>query len=159
MRLTLRTRTFDLTTRALVVGVGDAAVDGADLVELARPGPAHSVLGYMVAGGPSGVDLALAAGADLVRLSVPSSGDVRRCAAAGVSVVVPDADMALAAEAGMSADRIVPESLLLDVAGLPCPLPAVVAGVLRGARLVRTDDVRAARRVCDVLAAIAGAGG
>ena len=38
--------------------------------------------------------------------------------------------------------------------GRECPMAATAVGVIRGARIVRTDDVRGARRVCDVLAAV-----
>ena len=33
-------------------------------------------------------------------------------------------------------------------------MAATAAGVIQGARIVRTTDVRGARRVCDVLAAV-----
>jgi dihydropteroate synthase len=46
------------------------------------------------------------------------------------------------------------DPLLLDVTSEACPAAATAAGVIRGARIVRTGDVRAARRVCDVLAAV-----
>lgn len=44
--------------------------------------------------------------------------------------------------------------LFVDVTGEDCPTAAVAVAVIRGARLIRTTDVRGARRVCDVLAAV-----
>jgi hypothetical protein len=125
MRLVLRSRSYDLDTRALVVGVGEAP--GADLVEGA-PG------GFASAADESELDAALATGACLIRLPAPTPSMLRRCAESGVAVV--------------------DERLFLDVAGEPCPLPAIAAGVVAGARVIRTTDVRAARRVADVIAAI-----
>lgn len=164
MRLTLGSRTYDLTARALVLGTdGPAAALGADLVELAgddlRPRPPPPALPvYALVTDDAGLGRALDGGAALVRLTRPTAGALGMCAAAGVAVVVAACRAADAADAGLAADHIVPDDLLLDVTAAPCPLAATVAGVLRGARLVRTDDVRAARRVCDVLAAIAEAG-
>ncbi len=135
MRLTLGSRTFDLTTRALVLGVGSPD----DVVDLVDEG---------------GLDRALAAGAALVRLQQPTPALLERCAAAGVAVVLPSGAAGEAAAVGLPPDRVVVESLLLDVSAEPCPTAATAAGVLRGARIVRTADVRGARRVCDVLAAV-----
>jgi hypothetical protein len=129
MRLLLGSRSYDLDTRALVIGLEDAP--GADLVEGAPEG-------FATATDESELDAALAAGACLVRLTAPTAAQLRRCEEAGVAVV--------------------DERLFLDVAGEPCPLPAVAAGVVSGARIVRTTDVRAARRVADVIAAILEAG-
>lgn len=143
MRLTIGHTTYDLTTRALVIGVG--AVEGADLVELgAGRSPAPI---YATACDDTSVGRALAAGAGLVRLSHPTAGALALCAAAGAAVVVP-------AGAGFPADRMVPESLLVDVIAADHPAAVTAVAVIRGARLVRTADPRGARRVCDVLAAV-----
>lgn len=159
MRLALGSRTFDLTTRALVMGIAvspDHA--GSDLVELVDVDEQPAVPVCMVAADDGAVQRALDLGASLVRLTAPSSEAYRLCAAAGVAVMVPEAEVGDAVAAGMDCERVVSDGLLLDVARLPCPLAATVVGVLRGARIVRTSDPRAARRVCDVLAAIAEAG-
>jgi hypothetical protein len=164
MRLTLGSRTYDLATRALVLGTGERAADlGADMVELTGAGSPQSrratpVPVFAVVADDPALARALAAGAELVRLLHPTAAGYRACAAAAVAVSVPAGRTAEAAAAGLPPDRLVPDALFLDVTGVACPLAATVAGVLRGARLVRTDDVVAARRVCDVLAAIAGAG-
>src|SRR5436305_8920564 len=129
MRLVLGSRSYDLDTRALVIGVGDGP--GADLVE-------GAVGGFATVTDEPELEAALSTGACLVRLTAPTAAQLRRCAEAGVAVV--------------------DERLFLDVAGEPSPLPAVAAGVVSGARIVRTTDVRAARRVADVIAAILEAG-
>ena len=121
MRLTLGAHSYDLTTRALVVGVSDVS-------EVPGPG--------------------------LVRLREPTADALARCAAARAVVIVPAEWMDAAGAAGLPPDRIVPDSLLLDVTGSDCPVAATAVGVIRGARIVRTEDVRGARRVCDVLAAV-----
>jgi hypothetical protein len=164
MRLTLGSRTYDLATRALVLGTGERAADqGADLVELPPPGgapPSQSpppVPLFAVVADDASLARALSAGAELVRLLHPTAAGYGTCAAGGVAVVVPAGRTAEAEAAGLAADRVVSDALFLDVTATPCPLAATVVGVLRGARLVRTDEVRVARRVCDVLAAIAGA--
>lgn len=170
MQLSLGQRTYDLTARALVLGVGGPSVDlvarGADVLELgataagaADPVPVVPRCGLAVDGAE--LDRALAAGADLLRLPAPTPSMLERCASAGAAVVIPDdpQGVADAIAAGLPVDRIVPEALLLDVTHAPCALAATVAGVIRGARIVRTDDVVGARRVCDVLAAIQGAAG
>ncbi|HEX2047112.1 MAG TPA: hypothetical protein VHF27_05065 [Acidimicrobiales bacterium] len=127
MRLTLGPRTFDLATRALVVGRGE----GADLGELSHePGPG------------------------LVHLPAPTPDLLERCAWAGAAVVVPAGYLEAARAAGLPPDRVVPDTLLLDVTGSGCLVAATAVGVVRGARIVRTTDARGARRVCDVLAAV-----
>ena len=127
LRLTLGPRTYDLSTRALVVGLGDEA----DLAELAEaPGPG------------------------LVRLPAPTPDLLRSCAAAGAAVIVPANSVEVARAAGLPSDRIVPDTMVLDVTGSPCPVAATAVGVIRGARIVRTSDVRGARRICEVLAAV-----
>ena len=103
MLLTLGSRTYDVTTRALVIAAAGTAAEGADLLEVAGPQPL-----YVVA----------------------------------------------ANEAGGQPALIVPDTLFVDVAGADCPTAATAVAVIRGARLVRTTDVRGARRVCDVLAAV-----
>ena len=143
MRLTIGPTTYDLTTRALVIGVG--AVDGADLVEMGA-GPAPVPV-YATACDDASVGRALSAGAGLVRLVQPTAAALALCAAAGAAVVVP-------ADAGFPADRMVPESLLVDVTAADHPTAATAVAVIRGARLVRTADAKGARRVCDVLAAV-----
>lgn len=150
MRITIGPNNYDLTTRALVIAVGGSA-EGADLVELADgAGPAPLPV-YASAPDDAGVSRALAAGAGLVRLTDPSAGALALCAAAGAAVVVP---AGTASQTGLPADRVLPDSLLIDVATHGNPVPATAVGVIRGARLVRTVDARGARRVCDVLAAV-----
>lgn len=160
MRLNLGSRSHDLTSRALVIGVGpDAgapAGHGADLVEL-TDAPASTGVGVptaAVVGHPAELDFALGSGAVLVRLLRPSAADLARCAAAGVAVVVPAARMADAAAAGLAEAKVASAELFVDLVDSDDPLAAAVAGVIRGARLIRTGDVRAVRRVCDVLAAV-----
>ena len=156
MRLTLGSRSYDLTTRSVVVGVGgvpeEMVADGADLIELgAGPAPAP---GYTTALDEGGLGRALSAGAALVRLTRPTAGGLALCAAAGASVLVPAGAAADAGAAGLPPDRVAVDSLLVDVTGAEVPMAATAAGVIRGARIVRTTDVRGARRVCDVLAAV-----
>ena len=134
MRLTLGSQSYDLTSRALVVGARDP------------------VLGS--AGDEAALDRALAAGAALVHLPAPTGAALRRCAEAGVVVIVPPAAVADAVAAGLALDRVLPEALLLDVTTSDCPMAATAVGVIRGARIVRTADVKGARRICDVLAAV-----
>jgi hypothetical protein len=150
MRITIGSTSFDITTRALVIAVG-RVVEGADLVELTDDaGPATSPV-YACAPDDAGVGRALSAGAGLVRLTHPSAGALALCAAAGAAVVVP---AGTAAETGLPSDRVVPDSLLIDVTAHEHPVAATAIGVIRGARLVRTVDAPATRRVCDVLAAV-----
>ena len=132
MRLTLGARSYDLTTRAMEVRDADAPVAEDD----------------------AALDRALAAGAGIVRLTNPSADALAQCAEAGVAVIVPAAAIETAAAAGLPADRVVPDTLLVDVTGDSCPAPVTAVAVIRGARIVRASDVRAARRVCDVLAAV-----
>lgn len=154
MHLALGSRRYDLATRALVLGAlgpaGAMVEQGADLVEVCGAGAAACV----AVTDESGVGPALAAGADLVRLARPTAGSLRLCADAGVSVVVPAAAINEAAAAGLPPERIVADVLLLDVTGAREPTAATAVGVIRGARIVRTADVRGARRICDVLAAV-----
>ena len=121
MRLTIGPQTYDLSTRALVVGASELSE---------RPGPG------------------------LVRLPAPNADLLAECAAAGATVVVPLEWVDAAKAAGLTPDRIVPDTLVLDVTGAECPIAATAVGVIRGARVVRTADVRGARRICDVLAAV-----
>ncbi|MDQ4068778.1 MAG: hypothetical protein M3203_04790, partial [Actinomycetota bacterium] len=134
MRMTIGARTYDLATRALVVS--------------------DDLFTFAAAGDEAALERALAGGADLVRLAEPTPAMLARCASAGVSVMVPPSALATAQAAGLPSDRIVPDTLLLDVTGSECPIAATAVGVVRGARIVRTDDVRGARRICDVLAAV-----
>ncbi len=157
MRLTLGSRSYDLTARALVLGVAGVPSDGADLVETAHPDLPVIVPDLPVivsVSDEAGVGRALAAGASLVRMTEPTTAGLKRCALAGAAVVVPLAAVARAAAAGLPPDRIVPDVLLVDVTSDACPTAAAVAGVIRGARIVRTADVRGAQRVCAVLAAV-----
>jgi len=158
MRLTLGSHSFDLTTRALVMGVDGApealVAQGADIVELAHLDRPIAVPVCIVASGDHAVERALAAGAGLVCLRPPTTGALRRCATSGVAVMVPSGATDEAAAAGLPPDRIVSEDLLLDVTGEAAPSAATAVGVIRGARIVRTVDIGGARRVCDVLAAI-----
>ena len=154
MRLTLGSRSFDLTTRALVMGVAGVPAGGADLVELDHPSGLSSVPVCVAVSDEAGVARALVAGASLVRMAEPTTAGLARCAAAGAAVMVPPDAGGRAAGAGLPPDRVVPDTLLLDVTAEACPSAATAAGVIRGARIVRTADVRGARRVCDVLAAV-----
>lgn len=152
MRITIGSTTHDLTTRALVIGAGGDP-EGADLVEAGVGRAPAPVPVYASAADEAGVGRALAAGAGLVHLAAPSAATLALCAAAGAAVVVPGGG-AGAAGAGIPPDRVVADSLLVDVTAAPWPAAATAVGVIRGARLVRTADVRGARRVCDVLAAV-----
>ena len=162
MRLTLGPRTYDLRSRALVMGtlgtVEELVGQGADLVELASLDrqPAMPVPACVTASDEAAVGRALAAGASLVHLPQPTPAGLRMCAAAGVAVLVPPGAAGDAAGAGVFRERIVPESLLLDVTAVTCPMAATAVGVIQGARIVRAPvaDIRGARRVVDVLAAV-----
>lgn len=158
MRLTLGSRSYDLTTRALVLAardaLGDPMADGADLVEEAHPRRSAPQPTYAPAADLPALERAVAAGAALVRLPEPSERALLRCAAASVAVVVPRDAVAAAVAAGLAGDRIVPDTLVVDVTDAPCPVAATAVAVVRGARIVRTTEVRGARRVCDVLAAV-----
>lgn len=158
MRLTLGPCSYDLTNRALVMGVGgapDELVDqGADLVELDRPRGPSPVPVCVPAHDDAAVARALRTGASVVRLLAPTAAALKRCATAGVAVIVPAEWTHEASAAGVAHDLIVPDGVLLDVTGHDCPVAATVVGVLLGRRIVRTFDVRGARRVCDVLAAV-----
>ena len=135
MRLTLGSRSYDLTSRALVVG--------------ARGDPV-----FASAGDDAALERALSEGAALVHLPAPTPHALRRCAEAGVAVVVPSAAVGDALAAGLPLDRVAPQTLLLDVTESPCPMAETAVGVIRGARIVRTADVKGAQRICDVLAAV-----
>ena len=145
MRISVGSRTYDLTTRALVVGPhgpGDELVDqGADLVAVSCG--SVTVPGYSTVPGPG-----------LVRLPAPTADLLRQSAEAGATVIVPAASVDAAAAAGLPPDRIVPDTLFLDVTTSDCVVAATAVGVVRGARIVLTTDVRGARRICDVLAAV-----
>ena len=156
MHLTLGSRSYDLTTRSVVIGVGSAPEDmvaeGADVVE-ADEGPAPAPV-FTTATDEGSLGRALSAGAGLVRLTDPTAGELALCAAAGAAVVVPAAAAGDAEAAGFPPDRIVRDTLFVDVTGADFPPAATAVGVIRGARIVRTADVRGTRRVCDVLAAV-----
>lgn len=158
MHLTLGSRCYDLTARALVMGVdGDAdelVAQGADLLEVDDSHPPATVPVCVAATDDASVGRALSAGASLLRLPAPTVASLVLCAAAGAAVVVPSAAAGQATAAGLSADRIVLDPLLLDVTTSHIPVAATAVGVIRGARIVRTGDVRSARRICDVLAAV-----
>lgn len=159
MRLTVGSRSFDLITRSLVIGVGgipeEMVAQGADMIEVdGGPAPAPA---YTTASDEAGLGRALSAGAGLVRLTDPTAGELALCAAAGAAVLVPAGAAGAAEAAGLAPDRIVPDSLFVDVTAAHFPAAATAAGVIAGARVVRTTDVRGTRRVCDVLAAVMGA--
>ena len=160
MRLTLGSRSYDLTTRSVVIGVGGTpaamVAQGADVIEV-DDGPAPAPV-FTTASDEAGVGRALSAGAGLVRLTAPTAGALALCAAAGAAVVVPAEAAGDAAAAGFPADRIVRDTLFVDVTAADFPMAATAVGVIRGARIVRTSDVLGARRVCDVLAAVMEAG-
>lgn len=132
MHLTLGERTYDVTTRALVVavvgldGLGSAPPrpDGADIVELDVPAGTRAVT----------VANAVAALAKLA--GVP------------VAIATNDPDLRRAAVDAGSVGALGREAVTANT-------PAAVAvAVLNGCRLIRTTDVRGARRVVDVLAAV-----
>lgn len=173
MRLSLGHRDYDLTTRALVMGtverassVLDAVRDGADIVEVGDVDGtfAPDVPVCLAVPEGCGSERAVASGAALVRFDgVPSSAaDYAACAKAGASVVVTAGETGSAERAGIPADRIVVVGgdfggrypVLVDVTGSHSPTAATAVAVVRGARVVRTADVRGARRLCDVLAAV-----
>lgn len=158
MRLTLGSRTYDLSSRALVLGVSGRPEElldlGADVVEPDRPGPWGALPVCTTAADQAGLEQVLSHHPVLVRLPAPTTGALHLCANAGVAVLVPAAAVDEARAAGLPPDRIVPDTLLLDVTGHPCPVAATAVAVIRGARIVRTADVRGARRICDVLAAV-----
>jgi hypothetical protein len=150
MRLTLGSRSYDLTTRSVVIGVGgvpeEMVAEGADVIEV-DDGPAPAPV-YTTASDEGDLGRALSAGAVLVRLTDPTAAELGLCMAAGASVLVP------AGAAGLPPDRIAVDALFLDVTAADFPAAATAAGFIRGARLMRTTDVRSVRRVCDVLAAV-----
>ena len=138
--------------------LADLVGQGADIVELVD----HCQMGRSPGSVPVCVtacddDLirrALSAGVALLRLPRPAPSALVLCAAAGAAVVVPPGAAADAAMAGLPADRIVSDVLLLDVTAADLPVVATAVGVIAGARIVRTAEVGGARRVCDVLAAV-----
>lgn len=158
MHLALGGHRYDLRTRALVMGAlsppGDLVAQGADILELQGSAGAMPLPVYVPASDEVSVDRALSGMADLVHLRRPTARSLELCAAAGVAVMVPQGATEAAAAAGVPTERVVVDSLLLDVTGDDCPAAATAVGVIRGARIVRTTDVRGARRICDVLAAV-----
>jgi len=158
MRLTVGSRSYDLTARSVVVGVGGApeemVAEGADLIEVDVAAGAAPAPVYTTAYDEGDVGRALSAGAALVRLTEPTAGGLALCAAAGAAVLVPAGAAGDAEAAGLPPDRIAVDTLLVDVTAADSPVAATAAGVIHGARIVRTTDVRGARRVCDVLAAV-----
>jgi len=177
MRLSLRSRSFDLAARPLVIGlveraddIADAVANGVDIVEVSgREGwPGAEVL--VCATPQDDADLAafLAAGACLIRFDGRSSASESAyalCARARTAVLVDGASGVGAAEAaGVRPDRVVvldgdvdgPYPVLIDVTASAHPVAATAVGIVRGATIVRTRDVRGSRRVCDTLAAVRG---
>ena len=156
--ITLGSRRYDLRTRPLVMGVGGSPQDlidqGADMVELTYPHQQMPVPVWATASDDDLVRRALSAGAALLHLPKPTPSSLDMCAEAGVAVVVPASASAGATAAGLPPERIIFDRLLLDVTAADFPVAATAVGVIRGARIVRTADVRGARRVCDVLAAV-----
>ncbi|HEV2758664.1 MAG TPA: hypothetical protein VGV86_03755 [Acidimicrobiales bacterium] len=153
MRLALGSRSYDLRTRGLVMAVSGAPTEGADIVELADPGPAELPV-CVTACDDDGVREALSAGVDLLHLQEPTPSTLAMCVEAGAAVLIPLAASSDAATAGLPPERIVVDALLVDVTEADLPVVATAVGVIRGARIVRTADVAGARRVCDVLAAV-----
>lgn len=153
MRLTLGSHSYDLRTRALVMAVARSPMEGADIVELAGPRPAELPVCVMACD-DDGVRRALSGGVDLLHLPKPTPSSLVMCAEAGAAVLIPFAASADAANAGLPPERIVVDALLVDVTAAHLPVVATAVGVIQGARIVRTADVAAARRVCDVLAAV-----
>ncbi len=162
MRLVLGSRVFDLAARALVIaplaGTGGAfALRARAARELAAAGADLVELGWEVGIGA----------ADLRALARRSAVDlaVRVPAGPGDPPVSPGTAAAACREAGallVAGDRAWPPEpsaggpwSVVDAVG--AGLEVVAVAVARGCRLVRTEDVGPARRVCDVLAAVAGA--
>src|SRR4051794_26014002 len=135
MHLRLGSRRYDLSTRALVLGVAGAGEEGADLVE--RAGAGAGLPMCVAVTDEAGVGRALSAGASLLRMAEPTSAGLARCASAGAAVVVPAGARDRATAAGLPPDRIVPDSLLLDVTRAARPTAAAPARGLPGAPVVR----------------------
>ena len=163
MHLALGRHRYDLRTRALVMAArvmgalgppDELVAQGADILELDGSAGPMPLPVWVTASDEASVDSALSRGADLVHLPRPTRRSLDLCAAAGVAVVVPPAAAEEAAAAGLPTERIVVDSVVVDVTGDDCPVAATAVGVIRGARIVRTTDVRGARRICDVLAAV-----
>ncbi len=114
MHVLVGSTTFDVSSRAVVIGVLDPGLAADALVATAQE--------------------MVVAGADAIEVSGPNES---LAAAVDIPVIAPG-DVGTA-----SADDAV----------------AVAVTVVRGARLVRTRDVRTARRVVDVLAAVIDASG
>ena len=135
------------SSRALVVGVIDPALDGD------------------AAG--SAAEALVRAGADLVEVADPAVADRLRAAdlpvvgpgGPGVAAarLTPGAASPLAADAASPAAAASPLTPGTATAPLADDAAALAVAVVLGAPAVRTHDVRAARRVVDVLAAIADA--
>jgi dihydropteroate synthase len=155
------------------LGRADAASDAEEcdllLAALAEARAAVDVPLCLGTTRPAVASAAAAAGAAMVDVGGPDTVLLgQACLGAGaVAVVSPGADAA-----GFDPSRVVVRTgdvaqarrlassgraVLLDVPAR-CRVAAMAAGVVLGARLLRTDDVREARRVCDVLAAVWGAG-
>ncbi|MGH9222772.1 MAG: hypothetical protein ACRD2W_02980 [Acidimicrobiales bacterium] len=179
MRFTLGGRRYDLTTRSLVIGrASDPQTarrlvdDGADVIEVADPDlVAAFVAAFAAVHDVHDVPVAIAsAQLDAVRAAYQAGAVLGACpdpaflalsAEAGAAVLTPDPTPARAA--GIPADRIAvewpagarpaathPHATLVTTDDLG----ATALAVTNGARLIRTANVKAARRVADVLAAI-----
>ena len=116
MHVVVGSASFDVSSRALVIGVLDPALAGDDLVAAAH---------RMVIAGADAIEVDGAGAVECVR------------AAVDVPVAAP----------GAVGSAITDDAATMAVA------------IVGGARLVRTKDIRTARRVADVLAAVIDAAG
>lgn len=174
MRLTLGERTFDLARRALVVGLTEPAMaDGADVVE-AEPVLVRTDDPDQVAAAQPGATVVLADGvvhATVAEMRACLVELAHRAEAAGFPpdriVLEPALDrpglqhVQRVAELGYPVMvSITPEALDRLGAGSDpedrraLALAATTLAICGGARLIRADDVRGARRVADVMAAV-----
>jgi hypothetical protein len=175
VRVALGSYEFDVTRRALVVGpvVGPDSVDvaehlvaaGADALELdavgadvARVRARLDVPIVVRFGDTESLRSALAAGASAAVVPGGSADpeQLELIVAAAASVVIDPGALATVTaleRAGLPPSRIV-SAAITDPGSGPGP---VAAAITAGVRVVRTTDVRTARRVADVLAAVMAA--
>jgi hypothetical protein len=176
--LSFADRSFDLTTRAVVVavvptprwgreaevlaGLRQAAEAGADVVEVpSEPrllGPAAAAEIVPVAARVDSPEAARGAWSAGARLLLVPDGQVAPIAAAAPDAAAPDgwqlATLVTSARAGRDAvDAGSGRPVALDVVGM-APLDGVSEASLAlsvGVRIVRTSDVRRTRRVTEVM--------
>ena len=167
MHLALGPLQLDTAVRTVVVGLADAAdshaLAGADAAWLTSPTPSR-VATLAGTGLPVGVTVAEVASlrelvdAGAVAVACPSAADVAR--QPSLTLWSSPAQATEAVAAGLPPERLVCEPgdrHIAAVAGTtvegggPAAWGQVVRDVLAGARVVRTDDVAAVRRVVTVL--------